>query len=129
MGCLPRSRHPSVHESYNVSTTEWSKRYALSDIKLSVGDNMINVEATCKGPHGAMVWLRAWLSNEVGTLSETAIGPVEAGSKVLIGIPIPDKIEAQDRHTVYIRIESAPLQTEHVVSIPIDNESLCSPAN
>lgn len=124
MGCLPHSQHPSVRESYNVSTMEWSKRYALSEIKLSVSDNTINVEATCNGPQDALIWTRAWLSNEVGTLSETAIEPVEAGSRVLIGIPIPEKIEPQDRHTVYIRNESAPLQTEHVVSIPIDNALL-----
>ena len=103
---------------------EWSQIYTLSKVEVSMKDKVVHVEANCSGPRGAMVWARAWLSNELGTLSETSIEPVIAGSPISIDVTIPNGINAMNQHTVYVRVESAPLQTEHVVAVPIGNQEL-----
>jgi hypothetical protein len=103
---------------------EWSDIYTLSNVEVSVQHKMVHVVARGSGPQGAMAWVRAWLSNELRTLSETSIEPVKAGSFISIDVPMPNLIDPNDHHTVYVRIESSPLHTEHVVSVPVSNQDL-----
>src|SRR4051794_2125223 len=92
--------------------------YRLSDVSLDIADRGTAIfRATLHGPVGSQVWTRAWLGNEIdGTLGETASPPMNAGDDVvlnvkLIGAKIPDH--------GYMRIESAPLMTKHVVKIAL----------
>ena len=68
-----------------------SQGYSLSDVRLDIPNPTTAIfKAKLNGPQGTPVWARAWLSTEAGTLAETA-------------------------SNAYMRIESAPLKTEHVV--------------
>jgi hypothetical protein len=88
--------------------------YRLGEVILErPGDGTFIVRAKLHGPPGSAVWARAWVSTEHdGTLAETASGQLLAGDQVRLAIKLKD-----DRQPdfVYARIESAPLQTEHVV--------------
>jgi len=98
--------------------------YKLTDVAVTVADGVLRIGAQCGGPPGAQAWVRAWLSNEAGTLAETAINPVEAGSKVMVEVRIPKELDPNERYTAYIRIESSPLETRQVVSTRLDYKLL-----
>jgi hypothetical protein len=68
--------------------------------------------AVLNGPAGQPVWARAWRSTEAGTLSEAASPQMTAGDAVVLHVPWP---LGEEPRFAYIRIESAPLKTEHVV--------------
>jgi hypothetical protein len=72
--------------------------------------------AKANGPAGAPVWVRAWLSSEAGTLAETASPQLTAGENVTLELTLRNSELPQ---TAYMRIESAPLNTEHVVALKL----------
>jgi len=98
--------------------------YSLADVRADVVDGAIRISALAHGPKDSSVWVRAWLSNQSRTLSETALDPVDAGTSVVVDVPIPTGLDPDDAYAAYIRIESAPLETRQVVAIPIDFSSL-----
>jgi hypothetical protein len=57
------------------------------------------------------VWARAWLSTEAGTLAEAASPQLKAGDHVTLEVALQSDEYPQD---ACIRIESAPLDTEHI---------------
>ena len=94
-----------------------AQEYFLSDVQL----NILNTEtaifrATLNGPEGAPVWVRAWLSNDAGTLAEVASPQLTAGEDVTLEVRLRSTESPQ---TAYMRIESAPLKTEHVVALKL----------
>jgi hypothetical protein len=96
--------------------------YFLTDVQLAIPNPVTAVfHAKLHGPVGARVWARAWLSNEAdGTLAETASAALIAGEDVTLTVNLDRKVSPE---VAYIRIESAPLRTEHVVSIRLSDES------
>jgi hypothetical protein len=73
--------------------------------------------ARLHGPAGSKVWVRAWLSNEAdGTLAEVASECLNAGDLATLTLKLRD---ARIPGNACIRIESAPLATEHVVIIKL----------
>jgi len=56
---------------------------------------------------------RAWLSIEAGTLAEASSPRLMAGDHVTLR-------SAESPQDAYVRIESAPLKTEHVVVLRLD---------
>ncbi len=95
-----------------------SSEYFLSDVCLDVPrPNIAVFRATLHGPAGAKVWVRAWLSSEIdGTLAEVASGSHDAGECVTLTLTLDDPRMPE---SAYLRIESAPLVTEHVVVIKL----------
>ncbi len=57
---------------------------------------------------------RVWLSDE--RLAGTATGALVAGDRVEIVVPFPAVLPASGELLAAMRIESAPLRTEHVVT-------------
>jgi len=100
--------------------------YKLKDVGVAVEAGKLRIRAQCCGPHRAMVWVRAWLSNETGTLAEAALDPVSAGTMVSIEVRIPKNLPPHERYTAFIRIESSPLKTRQVVGVPLDYSILVS---
>jgi len=95
-----------------------SKTYFLSDVSLNIpsADTAI-FQAKLNGPVGSQVWTRAWLSNEIdGTLAETASPPLNAGDVATLTVILQDN---RIPEFAWMRIESAPLATEHVVGIKL----------
>ena len=68
--------------------------------------------ATLNGAGGRPVWARAWLSTEAGTLAESASTRSTAGDEVTLKVSLESP---ETPRFAYVRIESAPLHTEHVV--------------
>jgi hypothetical protein len=94
-----------------------SRDYSLSDVQLEIPNPTTAIfKATLKGPEGAPVWARAWLSTEAGTLAETASPQLTAGDPVTLAVALRG---AQSPQYAYMRIESAPLKTEHVVVLKL----------
>src|SRR3984957_21008802 len=92
-----------------------SQGYSLSDVRLNMPDPKTAIfKARLNGPAGAPVWGRAWLSTEAGTLAETASPQMVAGDCVTLELTLRSLESPQ---TAYMRIESAPLKTEHVVAL------------
>ena len=92
--------------------------YFLSDVSLEIPrpDTAI-FRARLHGPAGAKVWVRAWLSNEIdGTLAEVVSEGVDAGALATLTVRLDDTRVPENG---CIRIESAPLATEHVVIIKL----------
>ena len=89
--------------------------YLLAEVRLDVPDPVtIMFRAKLRGPDGLPVWARAWVSSETdGTLAEAASTQLTAGDDVTLTIRLTDRRRPDHAH---LRIESAPLQTEHVVS-------------
>ena len=97
------------------------RSYCLADVRLSIPDSVTAIfHMKLLGPSEARVWVRAWLANEIdGTLAETATGPWITGQEVSLTVTLNDHREPE---AAYIRIESAPLCTEHVVCIRLPRE-------
>ena len=73
--------------------------------------------ARLHGPVGSKVWVRAWLSNEIdGTLAEAASECLDAGGIATLTVKLHDTRVPEN---ACIRIESAPLATEHVVIVKL----------
>ena len=87
--------------------------YSLSDVRLEIPNPTTAIfKARLNGPEGAPVWVRAWLSTEAGTLAEAASHQLRAGDSVTLEVMLQSSESPQ---SAYMRIESAPLKTEHVV--------------
>ena len=97
---------------------ESSRAYFLSDVILKVPDSQTAIFcARLNGPAGAKVWVRAWLSTELdGSLAETEAGPLPSGDVATITVKLHDKRIPEN---AFIRIESAPFATEHVVGLQL----------
>ena len=90
-----------------------SRGYSLADVLLEIRNPTTALfKAKLDGPEGAPVWVRAWLSTEAGTLAETASHQLRAGEYVTLEVMLQSPESPQ---SAYLRIESAPLKTEHVV--------------
>jgi hypothetical protein len=98
----------------------WSSNsaYKLSDITLDIPDAATAIfKARLLGPVGAQAWARAWLWNEIDkTLAEAASPPVPCGEIVTLTVQL--KRAGTPVHAS-MRIESAPLRTEHVVQMKL----------
>jgi len=86
--------------------------YRLEDVSLLVATDKVRFRAVLLGPAGAEVWARAWISDENGTLAETAAPSAVAGDQVTIDVATPQSVSGCH---AFIRIESKPLETEHVL--------------
>ena len=97
-----------------------SNGYFLSDVCLDIPSPDTAVfRAGLHGPAGSKVWVRAWVSNEIdGTLAEAASQCLNAGDVVTLKVILHDSRVPEN---ACIRIESAPLATEHVVIIKLPN--------
>jgi len=92
--------------------------YSLSDVRLEIPNPTTAIfKATLNGPNGAPVWARAWLSTEAGTLAESASHQLRAGHQVTLEVILRSSESPQ---SAYMRIESAPLKTEHVVVLKLN---------
>jgi hypothetical protein len=93
-----------------------SSDYYLSDVSLDIPRSDTAVfRARLHGPAGAKVWVRAWVSNEIdGTLAEVISDRLDAGDEATLTLKLDDP---RTPEIACIRIESAPLATEHVVII------------
>ena len=90
-----------------------SSGYSLSQVRLEMTNPALAVfKAKLHGPNGMPVWARAWLSTEAGTLAESASPQLKAGDEVTLEVALRGAVSPQ---FAYMRIESAPLRTEHVV--------------
>jgi hypothetical protein len=99
-----------------TGSAQKSSGYFLSDVSLDIpGQDTAIFQARLQGPAGSKVWARAWLSNEIdGTLAEVATDCLDAGTLVTLTLRLEDTRMPEN---AFIRIESAPLATEHVVMI------------
>ena len=90
-----------------------SRGYWLSQVRLerTSGEHTL-FRAKLNGPDGMPVWARAWLSTEAGTLAEAVSDQLKAGDEVTLMLVVCAPVSPE---FAYMRIESAPLQTEHVV--------------
>ena len=94
-----------------------SRGYSLSDVRLDIPNPTTAIfKAKLNGPEGAPVWARAWLSTEAGTLAETASPQLMAGDEVTLEVTLRSSESPQN---ACMRIESAPLKTEHVVVLKL----------
>jgi hypothetical protein len=94
-----------------------TRGYSLSDVRLDVPNATTAIfKAKLNGPEGAPVWARAWLSTEAGTLAESASPELKSGDEVTLQLTL-ESGESPDH--AYMRIESAPLATEHVVDVKL----------
>jgi hypothetical protein len=94
-----------------------SQGYSLSDVRLEIPNPMTAIfKAKLNGPDGAPAWVRAWLSTEAGTLAETASPQLMAGGDATLEVALRSSESPQN---AYMRIESAPLKTEHVVVLKL----------
>lgn len=90
-----------------------SRGYWLSQVRLDMANPALAIfKAKLNGPDGMPVWARAWLSTEAGTLAESASPQMKAGDEVTLEVSLRAEVSPQ---FAYMRIESAPLHTEHVV--------------
>lgn len=91
--------------------------YSLSDVRLDIPNPTTAIfKAKLNGPAGLPVWARAWLSTDAGTLAEAASPRLMASDRVTLEVTLQS---AESPQTAYIRIESAPLKTEHVVALKL----------
>ena len=94
-----------------------ARGYSLGNVLLDIPNPATAVfHATLHGPAGAPVWVRAWLSTAAGTLAEAASAQLTAGGNVTLAVTLQS---AESPEHAYLRIESAPLQTEHVVALKL----------
>jgi hypothetical protein len=95
-----------------------SRTYFLSDVSLEIlSPNTAVFKSRLNGPAGSNVWARAWLSNETdGTLAEAASPRLNAGDPVTLTLVLRD---GRVPENACLRIESAPLATEHLVIIQL----------
>jgi len=87
--------------------------YWLSQARLDMANPMLAIfTARLNGPDGMPVWARAWLSTEAGTVAESASSQLKAGDEITLEVALSGAISPQ---FAYLRIESSPLHTEHVI--------------
>lgn len=105
---------PSANLGPFIDILKPAHGYSLSDARLSIPNPTTAIfTARLNGPVGALVWARAWLSSEAaGTLAEAASPQMTAGDDVTLEVIL--KSDQTPKNAV-MRIESAPLKTEHVV--------------
>ena len=96
-----------------------SSEYRLADVRLELTDDQAIFHARLCGPDRAKVWARAWISDDSKTLSETATDMLSAGDHISLAVAIPANLPIEGAGLAAIRIESAPLQTEHVLTKPL----------
>jgi len=95
--------------------------YSLSDVWLNMTDSTTAIfTAKLNGPEGAPVWARVWLADDRGTLAETASSQLTAGNVVMLTVTLRS---GQSPQTAYMRLESAPLHTEHVVALKLSDQA------
>lgn len=92
-----------------------SGAYFLSEVRMDIPDPLTVIfKAKLHGPVGSPVWTRAWVSTQIdGTLAEVASPQMAAGDEAVLTVKLKD---GKRPDHAYMRIESAPLCTEHVVS-------------
>jgi hypothetical protein len=91
--------------------------YFLIDVRLAIPNSTTAVfKAKLNGPEGKPVWARAWLSTEEETLAEAASAEMRVGDEVVLEVVLRT---AEEPSAAYMRIESAPLETEHVVGLKL----------
>jgi hypothetical protein len=90
--------------------------YHLEHVSLDIPDPQTAVfKAKLVGPAGSQVWARAWLATEAdGTLAESASLAMNAGDEVTLTVSLTRNVSPEG---AFIRIESAPLQTRHVMHL------------
>jgi hypothetical protein len=94
-----------------------SHGYSLSEVRLEIPNPAVAIfKARLNGPQGMPVWARAWLSTEAGTLAESASPQLKAGEQVTLQVMLRS---SESPEYAYMRIESAPLLTEHVVALKL----------
>ncbi len=94
-----------------------SRGYSLSDVRLGIPDTTTAIfKARLNGPKDSSVWARAWLSTEAETLAESASPELKARHQVTLRVTLQSP---ESPVCAYMRIESAPLQTEHVVALKL----------
>ena len=88
--------------------------YHLEDARLDIPDPSTAVfKAKLVRPVGSHVWARAWVWTEAdGTLAEAASAKMNAGDEVTLTVRLTRDVTPE---AASMRIESAPLQTKHVV--------------
>jgi hypothetical protein len=92
-----------------------SGAYSLTSVRLEWKNATTAIfTAKLNGPEGSPVWTRAWLSTEAGTLAESASPQLKAGDEVTLEVRLHTSDSPQ---YAYMRIESSPLNTEHVASL------------
>jgi hypothetical protein len=94
-----------------------ARGFSLSDVRLDIPSTSVAIfRAKLNGPAGKPVWARAWLSTEAGTLAESASPQLTSGDEVVLEVTL---LGPESPQYAYLRIESAPLQTEHVVGLKL----------
>ena len=90
--------------------------YHLDDVHLDIPDEKTAIfRAKLIGPPGKHVWARAWLGSESeGTIAETASPQMNARDEVTLVVKLPRDATPEG---AYIRIESAPLKTKHIMCL------------
>ena len=90
--------------------------YHLDEVRLDIPDAQTAVfRAKLIGPSGSHVWARAWLGSESeGTIAETASPQMNAGDEVTLIVKLSRDATPEG---AYIRIESAPLKTKHIMCL------------
>ncbi len=99
-----------------VDSSPGSGDYRLEGVRLDIPNETTAVfRGTLVGPDGSRVWARAWLSNETdGTLAEAASPEMVSGDEVSLTVTLSSDDVPE---LACMRIESAPLETEHVVCL------------
>src|SRR5215467_9199075 len=91
--------------------------YSLSCVQFEWRDAITAIfKAKLNGPEGSPAWARAWLSTEAGTLAESASPQLTTGDEVTLEVRLHTFDSPQYAH---MRIESSPLNTQHVVSLKL----------
>jgi hypothetical protein len=92
-----------------------TRGYFVSDVRLEIPNPKTAIfKARLNGPEGKPAWARAWLSTEEETLAEAASPEMRVGDEVILEAVLRT---AEEPSAAYMRIESAPLETEHVVGL------------
>jgi hypothetical protein len=94
-----------------------TRGYFLTEVRLEIPNPTTAVfKAKLNGPEGKPVWARAWLSTEEETLAEAASPEMLVGDEVFLEVVLRN---AEEPSAAYMRIESRPLETEHVVGLKL----------
>ena len=106
--------HPTVTTQTEFSHLIPPSDYHLEEVRLDIPDRQTAVfRAKLIGPPGSQVWARAWLASESeGTMAETASPQMNAGDEVTLIVKLARDTTPE---AAYIRIESAPLKTKHIM--------------
>ena len=115
-GTLMLTPSSNSHDSF-MDILRPGHSYSLSHVRLDIPNPTTAVfRAKLHGPEGSSVWVRAWLSTEAGTLAESASPQLKAGDEVTLEVTLHG---SESPKFAYMRIESAPFKTEHVVGLKL----------